>query len=54
MAAGQIDFHLYNPWWPLERIPYPAVSDFLSAWDVTREQSLVPLRIVGRQCRTPS
>jgi thioredoxin reductase (NADPH) len=30
MAIGQIDFHLYRPWWPVERILYPAVSDFLA------------------------
>ena len=29
MAMGQVDYHLYNPWYPLERILYPAVSDFL-------------------------
>ncbi len=32
MTLGQIDYHLYNPWQPLEQILYPAVSDFLGAW----------------------
>ena len=49
MALGQVDYHLYSPWAPLERILYPAISDFLAAWDTTREAAVVPLRIVGRQ-----
>ena len=47
MALGQVDFHLYNPWAPLERILYPAMSEFLAAWDKTREPRSVPLEIVG-------
>jgi thioredoxin reductase (NADPH) len=47
MAVGQIDYHLYFPWRPLERILYPAVSEFLSAWDSAREPSFVAFRIVG-------
>jgi thioredoxin reductase (NADPH) len=47
MALGQVDYHLYSPWVPLERILYPAISDFLAAWDVTREADVVPVRIVG-------
>src|SRR5690242_11654866 len=37
MAVGEIDYHLYVPWHPLERILYPAVTEFLSAWDKSRE-----------------
>jgi thioredoxin reductase (NADPH) len=47
MAVGQIDYHLYFPWRPLERILYPAVAEFLSAWDSAREPSFVAFRIVG-------
>ena len=47
MALGQVDYHLYNPWHPLERILYPAVSDFLSAWDKSQDAPVVPVRIVG-------
>jgi thioredoxin reductase (NADPH) len=47
LALGQVDYHLYSPWLPLERILYPAVSDFLAAWETSREASVVPLRIVG-------
>jgi thioredoxin reductase (NADPH) len=47
MAVGRIDYHLYVPWHPLERILYPAVSGFLSAWDKSREPSFVAFRIVG-------
>ena len=31
MALGKIDYHLYVPWYPLERILYPAVGEFLAA-----------------------
>jgi thioredoxin reductase (NADPH) len=48
MAMGQVDYHLYAPWIPLERVLYPAVSDFLAAWDTSRELAVVALRIVGR------
>ena len=47
MALGQVDYHLYNPWHPLERILYPAISDFLSAWDKSQDAPVVPVRIVG-------
>src|SRR5690348_13620610 len=47
MAMGRIDFHLYVPWHPLERILYPAVTEFLSAWDKSREPSFAAFRIVG-------
>jgi thioredoxin reductase (NADPH) len=47
MAVGSIDYHLYVPWQPLERILYPAVSEFLSAWDKSREPSFASFRIVG-------
>jgi thioredoxin reductase (NADPH) len=49
MALGQIDYHLYNPWRPLERILYPAIQDFLAAWDTGFEPSDVAMRIVGEQ-----
>jgi thioredoxin reductase (NADPH) len=49
MALGQVDYHLYNPWRPLERILYPAVSDFLSAWDKSQDAPVVPVRIVGAE-----
>ena len=47
MAVGKIDYHLYVPWHPLERILYPAVTEFLSAWDKSREPSFAAFRIVG-------
>jgi thioredoxin reductase (NADPH) len=49
MALGQVDYHLYNPWRPLERILYPAMSDFLAAWDKSQDAQEVPVRIVGAQ-----
>jgi thioredoxin reductase (NADPH) len=47
MATGQIDYHLYAPWQPAERILYPAISEFLAAWDKSREPTSVAFRIVG-------
>src|SRR5262249_21494236 len=47
MAVGQIDYHLYAPWDPLERILYPAISQFLSDWDSLREPSHAVFRIVA-------
>jgi thioredoxin reductase (NADPH) len=47
MALGQIDYHLYNPWHPLERILYPAVAEFLMTWEKTSEPPVAALRIVG-------
>ena len=52
MALGKIDYHLYTPWYP-ERILYPAVSEFLAAWDKSREPSFTVFRIVGPP-RSPS
>jgi thioredoxin reductase (NADPH) len=49
MALGQIDYHLYNPWHPLERILYAAVSEFLAAWEKSREPTVVVFRIVGAE-----
>jgi thioredoxin reductase (NADPH) len=47
MALGHVDYHLYVPWIPIERILYPAISDFLAAWDTSRDPPVVPLTIVG-------
>jgi thioredoxin reductase (NADPH) len=47
MALGHVDYHLYCPWVPLERLLYPAVTDFLAAWDTSRDARVVPLHIVG-------
>ncbi|HEY6595388.1 MAG TPA: FAD-dependent oxidoreductase [Asanoa sp.] len=49
MALGQIDYHLYNPWRPLERILYAAVSEFLAAWERFRVPTAVAFRIVGAE-----
>ena len=47
LAVGKIDYHLYTPWYPLERGLYPAISEFLAAWDKSREPSFAAFRIVG-------
>lgn len=46
-ALGQIDYHLYDPWRPLERILYAPVGEVLAAWEKSREPSTVVFRIVG-------
>ena len=47
MATRQIDYHLYAPWHPVERILFPAISEFLAAWDKSREPAFAAFRIVG-------
>jgi thioredoxin reductase (NADPH) len=47
MAVGKFDYHLYVPWFPLERNLYPPVSEFLAAWDQSREPAHVAFRIIG-------
>jgi thioredoxin reductase (NADPH) len=47
MAIGQIDYHLYAPWHPAERILYLAISEFLAAWEKSREPESAAFRIVG-------
>jgi thioredoxin reductase (NADPH) len=47
MALGKVDYHLYRPWRPQERFLYPAISEFLTAWDKGYEPSAPALRIVG-------
>ena len=49
LARGQIDYHLYNPWVPLERLLYAPITEFLVAWESTREPTAVGIRIVGPQ-----
>ena len=49
MALGQVDYHLYNPWFPIERLLYPAISEFLASWTRAQEAPAVPVRIVGLQ-----
>ena len=48
MALGQVDYHLFNPWFPLERILYPGISEFLAAWDTSQDAHNVAVRIVGQ------
>ena len=47
IAVGKIDYYLYAPWYPLERGLYPAMTEFLAAWDKSREPSFAAFRIVG-------
>jgi thioredoxin reductase (NADPH) len=47
LAVGKIDYHLYFPWRPQERFLFPAMSEFLAAWDKTRDPSTIAFRIVG-------
>jgi hypothetical protein len=47
IAVGKIDYYLYAPWYPLEQGLYPAMTEFLAAWDKSREPSFAAFRIVG-------
>jgi thioredoxin reductase (NADPH) len=47
MALGRVDYHLYDPWAPLEQILYPSISDFLAAWNTSQDAPTVAVRIVG-------
>ena len=49
MALGWIDYHLFDPWEPLEQILYPSISEFLTAWNATQTPATVAVRIVGEQ-----
>ncbi|HZA71385.1 MAG TPA: FAD-dependent oxidoreductase [Propionibacteriaceae bacterium] len=49
MALGRIDYHLFDPWAPLEQILYPSISEFLAAWNTTQDAPSVAVRIVGHQ-----
>src|SRR5207253_9410025 len=49
MAVGQIDYHMYKPWIPVERILYPAVTEILAAWHGSQDSPLVGVHIVGPQ-----
>jgi thioredoxin reductase (NADPH) len=47
MALGRIDYHLFDPWFPLEQILYPSIGEFLAAWNTSQEPPNVAVRIVG-------
>ena len=49
MTLGEVDYHLYHPWYPRERILYPAISDFLASWDKSQDAAAVAVQIVGEQ-----
>jgi len=46
MMLGQIDYHLVKPWFP-EYGLYPAVSEFLAAWESSRDDGFCMFKIVG-------
>jgi thioredoxin reductase (NADPH) len=47
MALGRIDYHLFDPWAPLEQILYPSLGEFLAAWNRSQDPPNVAVRIVG-------
>ena len=53
MALGRIDYHLYRPWRPLERILYGSMAEFLAAWEDGRAAAVrrVPDRRASRTRR---
>jgi len=49
IARGQVDYHLYNPWRPLERILYAPLGEILAAWEKSREPTILVFRIVDAE-----
>ena len=49
MALGQIDYHLFDPWAPLEQILYPSIGEFLAAWNTSQDAPMAAVRIVGHR-----
>ena len=49
MALGQIDYHLFDPWAPLEQILYPSIGEFLAAWNTSQDAPIAAVRIVGHR-----
>ena len=47
MTLGQIDYHLVKPWFPQQGL-YPAISEFLAAWESSRDAEFTLFRIVGQ------
>jgi thioredoxin reductase (NADPH) len=47
MALGQIDFHMFEPWRPLERSLYPAMAEFLAAWDKGKSTDDPAIRMIA-------
>jgi thioredoxin reductase (NADPH) len=47
MTLGQIDYHLFAPWLPVERFLYPMIGQFLADWARTQAPLFEELRIVG-------
>jgi CheY-like chemotaxis protein len=51
MALGKIDYHLYDPWHPPERILYQAVGEFLAAWERAGSPLLLLSGLSARRTR---
>jgi thioredoxin reductase (NADPH) len=49
IAAGQVDYYLYNPWRPLERILYAPLGGMLAAWENARQPTAPAFRIVDTE-----
>jgi thioredoxin reductase (NADPH) len=47
LALGRLDYHLYRPWRPPERILYASVAEFLAAWENAGPPPYVAFRIAG-------
>ena len=49
MTLGQVDYLLFRPWLPIEQHLYLPVSEFLAAWEKSRDPSTEVIQIVGRR-----
>ena len=48
-ALGQVDYHLFSPWRPLEKNLYSVVSELLSYWEKSQDADQVAVRVVGAE-----
>ena len=53
-ALGQVDYHLFIPWRPLEQNLYSVVSELLSSWEKSQDAHHVPIRVVGAESSASS
>jgi thioredoxin reductase (NADPH) len=53
-ALGQVDYHLFSPWLPLEQNLYSVVGELLSSWEKSQDARHVPVRVVGAESSASS
>jgi thioredoxin reductase (NADPH) len=49
MILGQIDYYVFDPWFPLERWLFLPITELLADWTASRKPSLEAIRVVGEE-----